>query len=601
MELISKLTGNRALSAIFLFLISFALFSPSLKNDFVWDDVEVITKGTVSFETSHIISTIVPEATHDKKARYYRPLLYASLVADKGLWGASPFGFHLSNIVFHSASVVLFYFMVLLILTEFGVGGKGGAAFLSSLLFALHPMHVESVSWIAGRTDVLCGLFLFLAFISHILSYRRLWFLVLTAFSFSLALLSKEVAVAFPLLALVFDLLDRRFVNRRGLIRYAVYLAILLIYLYLRGRAFVNLPEATREIVGEGVRQAAEGNEYISRIPGYFEFIKILLSSYLIYLNKLILPFGFNAFITNVPKEIYYVISSLVLLSVSAVLSFISIRKKENVTAFGILWMLIALAPSALVAVFSVASTPVAERYLYIPSAGLCLLAGYWIVEAGRMARLRSFAWGVGFVLIVVYVFASYQRQGIWQNDLLLWRDTSLKSPYHPLPHANYGLALSNIGKNSEAIKEFEIALSPEMNDSPRGKAVTANNLGLVYLDMEDYPKAEQWFLSAREYDPGYGRTYYHLGLIYFIKGELSNSVENYREAEKFLRETLDHYYSYGRANLLLAKIYLRTGERKKALREARAAIRSGLPEPLLKEAGDILEIDNGGGNQQPD
>lgn len=597
MELISKLTGNRALSAIFLFLVSFALFSPSLKNDFVWDDVEVITKGTVSFETSNLINAVVPEVNTDKKARYYRPFLYASLVADKGLWGITPFGFHLSNVIFHSVSVVLFYFMALLILSEFGFKGKEGAAFLSSLLFALHPMHVESVSWVAGRTDVLCGLFLFLAFIFHILSLRSLWFLVLTVFSFSLALFSKEVALAFPALALVFDLLNRRSLDRVSLIRYGVYLAVLFIYLYLRGRAFVLLPEVTQEIIAESARQAAGGEEHLSRIPRYLELIKIVLGSYLIYLSKLILPYGFNAFITKVPKEIYYVVSSLVLLSVSAVLSFISIRKKENVTAFGILWILIALGPSALVAVFSVASTPAAERYLYIPSAGFCLLAGYWIVKAGRRVRLRSFATALGVVLIVLYAASAYQRQGVWKNDLALWLDTSLKSPDHPLPHTNYGLALSNIGENTEAVREFEIALSPEMNDSARGKAVTANNLGVVYLEMEDYPKAEKWFLSAREYDPGYGRTYYHLGLIYFIKGELSNSADNYREAEKFLRKTLDHYYSYGRANLLLAKIYMRIGEKNKAHEEARAAIRSGLPESLLNEARDILEVNNGGGN----
>jgi Tfp pilus assembly protein PilF len=138
------------------------------------------------------------------------------------------------------------------------------------------------------------------------------------------------------------------------------------------------------------------------------------------------------------------------------------------------------------------------------------------------------------------------------------------------------------------------------MKDSPRGLAITANNLALVYLDKEEYERSEMWFRKALEYDPGYGKTYYHLGLIYYINGELTGSADSYREAERYVKEALKRYRYYGRANLLLAKIYLRTGETDKAVKEARAAIDIGLPENLLKEARDILEIDNGGSYQEP-
>ncbi len=600
MELISKLIGNRLLSGVLLFLFAFALYSPSLKYDFVWDDVEVITKSNVSFDTSYIARVVITDVYKDKTARYYRPMIYTSIVVDKGIWGVSPFGFHLSNLIFNSASVVLFYFMVLLIFGEFGIERKEAAAFLSSVLFALHPMHVESVSWVAGRSDVLCALFLFLALIFHILSSRNLWLLALTALWFSFSLLSKEVAVVFPFLALVFDLLSRRTVNRANILKYGVYILILLVYFYLRSRAFVSIPEVTHEILKEGVGRAADGVERISAFSQYLEFFKTLSGSYVVYLHKIILPFGFNAFITKVPKEAPYLFSSLVILSALTVLSVISIRKKESVTAFGILWVLISLGPSAMVALFSIASTPLAERYLYIPSAGFCLLIGYWVIEAGSRMHLKSIAWGFGFLLIILYAFVAYQRQAVWKDDLSLWRDTSFKSPDHPLPHSNYGLALSNIGKQDEAVKEFEIALSPEMNDSPRGKAVTANNMGIVYIEREDYPKAELWFRKALEYDPGYGKTYYHMGLIYFINGELTGSAESYTESERYLRKALERYKYYGKANLLLAKVYLRKGEKDKALAEARAAIEIGIPADLLKEAYDIIEIDHRGSDQKP-
>jgi tetratricopeptide (TPR) repeat protein len=285
---------------------------------------------------------------------------------------------------------------------------------------------------------------------------------------------------------------------------------------------------------------------------------------------------------------------------VLAVLSFISIKMREKVTAFCIFWILITLAPSALIAIVSITPTPLAERYLFIPSAGYCLLIGYWMVEAGSRARLKRIAWGLGLLLIVLFGLTAYKGQRIWKDDLTLWRDISLKSPYHPLPHSNYGLALSNTGELDEAIKEYKLALSPEMKDSPRGLAVTANNLALVYLEKEEYEKAEMWFRRALEYDPSYGKTYYHMGLIYYINGELTGSADSYREAERYVKEALKRYRYYGRANLLLAKIYLGTGEADKAVNEARAAIDIGLPENLLKEARDILEIDNGGSYQEP-
>jgi tetratricopeptide (TPR) repeat protein len=600
MELLSKLIASRPLSALLLFLVSFALYAPSLKNDFVWDDVEVITKSNISFDASYITSVVVTDVYKNKNASYYRPAVYTSYVADKAVWGVSSFGFHLSNLLFNSLSVVLFYFMALLVLGGFGVSGKEACALLSSILFALHPMHVESASWIAGRSDVLCALFLFLALIFHTLSSRNIWLLGIAALGFSLSLMSKEVAVVFPFLALVFDLLARRFLDRRNIIRYGVYLLILLVYFYLRSRAFVNIPQVTHEISGEGAARALSGGEHISTISRYLELLKILLGSYLFYLNKLVLPFDFNAFITKVPREAAHLISAPMIIASLAVLVFISAKKKENVTAFGILWVLFTLGPSALIALFTIASTPLAERYLYIPSAGFCLVVGHFVIQTGKRARLRKVAWGFGIILVAIYAFATYQREAVWKDDLSLWRDASFKSPYHPLPHSNYGLALSNIGDQDEAIREFVIALSPEMNDSPRGKAVTANNLALVYLDKEEYEKAEIWLRKALEYDPGYGKTYYHLGLIYYINGELTNSADSYAQAERYVKETMKRYKYYGRANLLLAKIYLRTGDTDKAKKEAQNAIGIGLPKGLLKEARDILEIDNSGGYHEP-
>ena len=601
MEVISNLTGRRYLPAAFIFVFSFVLFSPSLLNDFVWDDVEVISKSQLSFDASNIIHVVVPPVDSNKKARYYRPVLYASMVTDNGLWGPSSFGFHLSNLLFFSISAVLFYFMVLSVLRGFKKECAGSIAFVSAFIFVAHPIHVESVSWVAGRTDILCGLFFFLAVMCHIASERSMWVLIITALSFALALLSKEVAVSFVAVVLFYDILSRQLLSRGSIIRYLVYIAILILYFYLRGRAFVNIPEIGEAVIADALPEVKNGSERaqeISKSSLYLEAVKTLFNSTLIYINKLIFPYNLNAFISTVPKEIYYAAASMFVALVLSVVSVWSIVKKENVTAFSIVWILITLAPSLIVAVYPIASTPIAERYLFIPSAGFCLLLGYLLVQSGRRAELRRLAWALGVVVISVFAVLTFERQTVWQNDLSLWRDATLKSPYHPLPHTNYGLALSNVGAYDEAQREYTIALLPEMKDTPRGKSVTANNLGLLYIEKEDYGQAESWFYRAREFDPTNGRTYYHLGLVYFIKGELGGPPESYSEAESYLRQALEYYYSFGKANLLLAKIYLKRGEVEKAKREAGIAIQSGLPGELLDQARDILEVDNKGSSQ---
>jgi len=576
-----RFVEHKGFASIFLFLVSFSVFSFSLKNNFVWDDLEVLEKNSFSIQSWQIKSNLIPSINKSQNvAPYYRPLIVISNLLDRSLWGISTFGFHLSNVLLNSFSTVAFYFLVLLVLKEFGVGRGEIKAFFSSILFALHPMHVESVSWIAGRTDVLCGLFFFLAFIFHVLSDRNSWFLIVGAFTFYLSLLSKEVAVVFPIVALGFDLLRHKLLNRKSALKYMLYMFLVFIYFYIGGRAFISIPDLVSQFVPGHSHQGFQ----------ILDNLKIVLNSYIIYLNKLVFPFEFNAFIGRVPVDTYYFISSTLIVVFLLVISVLSVVKKKNVTPFGILWVFVTLGPSCLVAIFAFSSTPLAERYLYIPSAGYCLLIGSLIVEVGRQLNSQKVAWGFGFLLSLSYLFFTVERQTVWKNNLVLWEDTVKKSPYYAIPHSNYGMALKDAGKLDDAIRELLFSINADVKDSKRGRAATAINLGLVYLDKGDYKNAEDWFHKALRYDSRYGRTYYHLGLIYFIKGEYGYSVSDYRLAEKYLKETLEIYSNYGRANLLLAKVYIRLGEWERARENAEMAIERGIIEPLNEEAQVILD-----------
>jgi tetratricopeptide (TPR) repeat protein len=614
-ERIKDLVNHKALVVVLLFVISFAVFVPSLKNNFVWDDRVAIQKNYHAFRNFNIKSLLIPKEKENKSIGYYRPVVFSSMFVDRTIWGPSPFGFHLSNLIFHSVSTVLFYLLVFLLLGEFKVERKEGIAFLSSLFFAFHPMHVESVSWIAGRTDVLCGLFFSLAFIFYILSYRKLWFLSLSAISVFLALLSKEVAIAFPIAAFGFDIATGRYKSRANVLKYAICGTLVFAYLYLRGRAFIIIPELT----GERIQQAA------SQGPQIWGVLKVVLNSYLFYIKELVFPFSFNAFIGTVPGGGSYLVSSVLVILLLCVISLVSIKKKEGVTAFCIFWILITIVPSCIIAISRFAATPLAERYLYIPSAGYCLLVGYLLLQLGNRIKAQKISWLMGFLIIIAYLFFTIERQGVWKDNLSFWEDASKRSPHQFITHLNYGVALKEAGRKDEAIREFQTAIENDtIRSSKRGKAKTANSIGITYLEKGDPGNAENWFRKAIDFDPKFGgsyyqvgfiyfikgdpinaenwfrkaidfdpnnaKAYYHLGAIYYIKGEHEKSIASYKIAEENLKRALTLSRHSGKAHFVLAKVYIGLGERQKAKEHAKEAIQNGLEGQLYQEAENILK-----------
>jgi hypothetical protein len=218
-----SLVGNRLAASIFLFLVSFVIFIPSLKNDFVWDDIPYILSRIDFLKISNQLPTVVPKKVKEhKKQDYYRPTLHLSLALDNEIWDGKSHGFHLTNIIMHSFTTVFLFLLILLILKEFNYSLRGEVAFISSLLFALHPIHVESVSFIMARSDLLCAMFLSCFFIFYIKSYEKIIYFVLSLLFFFLALISKEVAFVFPVLIIIYDLLRPKYPISKYITRYSI-------------------------------------------------------------------------------------------------------------------------------------------------------------------------------------------------------------------------------------------------------------------------------------------------------------------------------------------------------------------------------------------
>ena len=224
------------------------VYAQSLRFDFVtYDDYElVVQNGDFLSRVSNIAASFTTHVftTHRAQSGYYRPLLLMSYIFDYQIWGLNPFGYHLTNIVLHCCTAVVVFLLLERLLKH------RLAALLGSLLFALHPLQTESVAWVAGRNDVLLGLFVSIMLLAY-LYYReetasRNLYLISVA-AFALALFTKESAAFYILLLPLYELcVDDRLRLRNALRRVLPFLGVLMLYLVARWNAIGEVIGAER-------------------------------------------------------------------------------------------------------------------------------------------------------------------------------------------------------------------------------------------------------------------------------------------------------------------------------------------------------------------
>ena len=446
-------------------------------------------------------------------------------------------------------------------------------------------MHVESVSWIAGRTDVLCGLFFMAAFISHIKSYEKNLYILLSIPLFSLSLLSKEVAVSFPFVVFLYDILKDKNINRKKLTRFGIYIVILLIYLYIRNRSLYNIPPLSGSIT-----DAAGGR---GSLAGFLYPVRFILGAYLYYFVKIVFPLNFNSFITSVPVSAIYILLSVNVFILLLYVFYRSIKNLSSIYGISIVWVVLTLGPSVLVSIFSVSPTPLAERYLFLPVAGFSLVAGYLLIKIWMRTGRSQLLLGLIILIVFSYSLLTMNREYVWRDRLSFWKDASSGVSENAVPLINYGIALVKMGRPDLGIEKLELSLDPKMKASNYLKCIAANNLGIAYLGKGHAGEAEKWFEKGIFYNPDFQKSFYHLGLIHYFRGRDAKSTEELNLAEFYIREALEKDSSYARAYLLLAKIYVEEGKIETARAYAGKSLQIGLEKPLDDQARKIVNMGN--------
>jgi len=298
-----------------------------------------------------------------------------------------------------------------------------------------------------------------------------------------------------------------------------------------------------------------------------------------------------NAFIGEVPRFYHPVAGFIILLLIT--LAVVKLDRKRLV-GFWLAFFLVTLLPSMAPVYIKVVSTPLAERYLYLPSITACFLVPYVVASLTEGQEVKRGMLYTGTVILLTLItltggIATAKRTLIWRNGLTLWGDTVKKSPKFGKVHDNYGAALMDAGRLQEAEREFRVALSPKTVNTITGRSNACVNLGNLHTKRGEYDKAERAYKAALRFWHGNAAAYYNLGYLYFLEAAQSTGGKERRHYLSLSREALRNALrlngSFIEARLLLGKVYYYLGDRLKSLKEFETLIREAPERKEAKEA----------------
>lgn len=549
---------------LIIFLVCLSVYSNTFFMGFVWDDLYQIQENLRIRSLENIPSFFTSEVWSGVKGQrvtpYYRPLFTLSLAADYFFWGEKPAGYHLTNILLHAAASILVYCMTLLIIRA------GIPALLAGLIFAVHPVHAEAVAWISGRAESLAALFMFssLYLYFYYKKKKRATYIALSFLFFFLALLSKETAITLPLIILIYEWCFGERQIKRKILWPVLYGLAILPYLLLRSLLLAI---------------THWGHDPVSwRIYTGFGLV-------LEYVRLLILPFHLKVFYDIIIKKAFSVSDVLIpLLLVGGIfaLTFL-VRRYDRRLFFSILWVFITLLPVSGIYTL-IHPSPMAERYLYIPSAGLSMAAavlflllmnrvteektvsehhgsGQFLTKVFRVAPRLSQFFIVALIIIPIFIL-NFVRNRVWsdQNHFVMQRVED--APNYPGSHFDVGLMFLKQDQVDNAAIEFRkaLALDPDY-------AEARDSLGLIYLKRGQLNEAAKELQSAISIEPRFGGAHINLGIVYGREGKINDAEREFQIALKIDPDDTEALNNLAALHTDQGVLDAATGEFRKALK----------------------------------
>lgn len=549
-------------AALAVALAAGLVYAPTLAQGFAFDEYFLILEDTTLHSLRYLSDFFTrPFWPGQTGIIYYRPLISLTYALDYALGQGRPWPFHLTNLTAHVLASVFAFRLCRRLFPPL--------ALFAGLLFALHPVHTETVTWISGRTDLFATLFLLLAWLLALepegtasraptSKYRSAIRVIFSLLAFALALLAKEVAVVFPLLLFLGDRFLARRLDRSRAGYYFLLFLVLLGYFGLRQHALTAPgPEpapaffASHTLGSKLLTMAAVAWTYLRLL--FFPF-PLRLDYYYDSLFKagVSTPLGLAA------------LAGLLLLALLALKNW---RRRPGV-AFDFLGLFLSLLPMSHLISFP---TLMAERFLYLPSLFACLFLARML--AGLQPRAPRLRLGLSLLLLLEFIGLTAGRNRDWQNGYRFWRASARQIPERPEGHNLLGVFAMNQGRTRLARHEYQAALRLDPDYT-----VALSNLAEIAFRQGDLLEARAWLEEAVKKTPALATARFNLGIVYARLGEEVKAIEQ-------LQAGLELFP----ANLEMRLKLIGLLEKQGRSREAREAVEAGLE--LTPGQPDLLRL----------
>lgn len=587
-----------------------ALYGRVAWFDFVtYDDYDLIYQNTDFLSNLSNVTTAFTTqvfANHHAESVYYRPILMVSFILDYHLWDLNPIGYHIMNLVLHIVATLAVFLLIE------KLAGSIWAATVGGFLFALHPVQTESVAWIAGRNDLLLGLFVVLMIYFYISSHDRSGrpersFIVSVLF-FALALFTKEAAAFYLLLVPLYDICLNRatvrtMLSRRILLRYACLAAILALYLTVRFGIF-------GEMIG------AEKLYGSSPILRRLQEVPAIVAEYCLLL---IVPIRLS--IAHPLNQLLWLRSPWSWLAVGVLIGLAVVIwwswRRDRIACFGLLWFAVGLLPTLDIIPVAV---PILEHRLYLPMAGLALTVARAGFLAFGPASRRPGLKVVPVAAIALFSMLSVVRLPVWKDSETLWLDTISKAPSYSRSYFNLAGYYFNLQRYDDAIgllkkyvelKPTEFLGYSKLRESyflagQYGEAarVCREMIARAPRDPRRYIEAAELFENLRmrdsavavcrsglEVDSSLYQLHEHLGSIYAAEDSLD-------QAQHELQRAISLNPRYSPAHFGLGNVFAHRHENGAAIRSIEEGIQYGNPPVEVLQLLESLYAGSGQGEK---
>jgi tetratricopeptide (TPR) repeat protein len=534
-----------------LLLAVFLAYGNSIKGQFIWDDKPLISENPLLRDPIFWGKAFTAELYEGSRANYYRPLLTISFIVNSLILGLGPSGYHLINILLH------FFVGYLLYLLLEKITGSLSVSFVASLIFLIHPIHAQAVTYISGRADPLAAIFLLLSVFFYIDAEMGRGKYGISLLCFMCALLAKETSVMLPVVLLGLDLLQ----GAQKKIKIKKELPFLLIaglYCVLRF----------------GLLNFSQGNPFFAKKGfallqvGFIERFILFLKTLAIYIGSFFVPVHLHMERIVADEKIYsFYWAGIIFCCLIIGLVIRGMRKSDvrirRAALFFLFWFFVWLLPQSAFVFPKI----MAEHFLYLSSMALCFMLAYWINILERSFIKKLF---LGIVLLY-FTFLTWQQNKDWLDEMRFFKRTVYYAPTSIRARDSLAALYLQEGRYADAELEYmKILASRDKFAGQQGaqvvEAAALYNLGILYEKTGRPIEALSAYNSAVAINPKMEKAYNNAGLVYQQQGGV-------KRAEEFFKKAIELDELFYQAMNNLAQLYAQEGRLDEAIRLWNAAL----------------------------